>query len=200
MADGEAKPTPTLKRGLPPMRITKEQKKAIRARRKMIGNVRGMLMTRKQGEEYKQKQKKNKREQGKRWYNRTDYNIEEEDEFMEMVGGYKPNIRGSIIKDKKDTRPRSEKIETTRGVRRRSSVNVGDRNYKRAIKREKEQNINKITRGAAKIIAGKNDKSLYGRIKDKTRRIKYNRRLKKAQKDGMLLSRKSGKSLYKLKF
>lgn len=52
-------------------------------------------------------------------------------------------------------------------------------------------------RGAAKIIAGKNDKSLYGRIKDKTRRIKYNKRLERAQKDGLLKSRQR---MYKLKF
>ena len=79
MADGE----PTLKRTTP-IRITLEQKKAIRARRKMIQGVRGMLMTRKEGEEYKQKQKEKNRQQGKRFYNRLDYNIEEEDEFMEM--------------------------------------------------------------------------------------------------------------------
>ena len=115
---------------------------------------------------------------------------------------FKPNIRSSIIKDKKDTRPRSrsEKIETTQGVRRRSSVNVGNRNYKRAIKREKEQRINKIYKGAAKIIEGKDDKSILGRWNYNRRIKKYNRRLKKAKKEGMLLSRKSGKSLYKLKF
>ena len=113
---------------------------------------------------------------------------------------FTPNIRSSIIRDKTDTRPRSEKIETTQGVRRRDSVDVGNRNYKRAIKREKEQNINKIYKGAAKIIAGKNDKSIMGRWNYNRRINKYNMRLKKAQKEGRLLSRKSGKSLYKLKF
>ena len=113
---------------------------------------------------------------------------------------FKPNIRSSIIKDKTDTRPRSEKIETTQGVRRRSSVNIGNRNYERAKKREKEQRINKIYKGAAKIIEGKDDKSILGRWNYNRRIKKYNRRLKKAQKEGRLLSRKSGKSLYKLKF
>lgn len=115
--------------------------------------------------------------------------------------GYNPNIRGSIIKDKTDTRRRrSEKIETTQGVRRRSSVDQGNLNYKRAIKREKEQRINKIYKGAAKIIEGKDDKSMMGKIQQWRRINKYNKRLKKAQKEGRLLSRKSGKSLYKIKF
>jgi len=197
MADGEATPAPTLKRGLPAMYLTKEQKKSIRARRALEK----LNTLRKRSEEYKQKEKEKKISQKKtglgRWFGIYE---EEEEEFMEMVKGYKPNIRGSIIKDKTDTRPRSEKIETTQGVQRRSSVDVGNSNYKRAIKREKEQRINKIYKGAAKIIAGKNDKSIRGRWNYNRRINKYNKRLKEAQKDGRLLSRRSGKSLYKLKF
>ena len=49
--------------------------------------------TRKQGEEYKQKQQRKNQQQGKRWFNRL-FNrgkayTEEEEEFMEMVRGRK---------------------------------------------------------------------------------------------------------------
>ena len=189
MADGEA--TKALKR------TTGQKFHVSRQKRDEYNDSNRITMTRKQRQQYIKKQQQKKKQQGKYPWQRVDYNIEEEDEFMEMVKGYKPNIRSSIIKGKTDTQSRSEKIETTQGVRRRSSVNVGNSNYKRAIKREQEQNINKITRGAAKILAGQNDKSLYGKIKDKTRRIKYNRRLKKAQQSGRLKSRQK---MYKLKF
>lgn len=85
MADGEATQAPTLKRTTP-MRITREQKKAIRARRQMIRGIQSGLMTRKEGEEYKQKQKKKKISQKKtglgRWFGIYE---EEEDEYIPVV-------------------------------------------------------------------------------------------------------------------
>lgn len=81
MVDGEA----TLKRTTP-MRITREQKKAIRARRQMIRGIQSGLMTRKEGEEYKQKQKEKTISQKKtglgRWFGI--YEEEEEDDFPNL--------------------------------------------------------------------------------------------------------------------
>ena len=85
MADGEATQAPTLKRTTP-MRITREQKKAIRARRQMIRGIQGMLMTRKQGEVYKQKEKEKKISQIKTGLGRliANYEEEEEDDFPKL--------------------------------------------------------------------------------------------------------------------
>lgn len=43
-----------------------------------------ITMTRKQRQQYIKKQQQKQKQQGKHWWNRLDYNIEEEEEFMEM--------------------------------------------------------------------------------------------------------------------
>ena len=82
MADREATPAPTLKRGLPAMYLTKEQKKSIRARRALEK----LNTLRKRSEEYKQKEKEKKISQKKtglgRWFGI--YEEEEEDDFPKL--------------------------------------------------------------------------------------------------------------------
>lgn len=85
MADGEATQAKTLKRGLPPMRITREQKEAIRARRAMIQGVQSMLMTRQKGEKFKKEQKKKNKAQKKTVLGRFFGIYEEEDEYIPVV-------------------------------------------------------------------------------------------------------------------
>ena len=85
MSDGEA--TKALKR-------TNGQKFHVSRKRRAQEKLRNRItMTRKQGEQHIENQQQKKKKQGKHWWNRLDYNIEEEEEFMEMGPGSFPNLK-----------------------------------------------------------------------------------------------------------
>jgi len=103
-------------------------------------------MTRKQGEEYKQKQKENKRQQGKRLFNRLDYNIGE-DEFMEMACKTNADCTSGNCENGKCVRFKPSFEFGQKKPRRKSTRETYAQKSKERIKKRSEEINNKeITR------------------------------------------------------